>query len=463
MRVLHLLYPCPQVEKKSKKGKEKSKKQKEKQKEKEQTKKKKKEGKEKKTRGQTPKKKKEEAAEEGDEDEEEEDEEDDEIVLLGKKQARVASAKAEVARMTAAGTGMGRQVRSRLLERDDLMSPDSGKGMSGSGSEPSSSGSSSTSTSVSSSSNSGDTEQDEPSKLAKTKSALRIVKSEEVVARPKKPHFFVETSVRPPLKLPTRATRQEKHKSSDAHQRSLQILEEFLQEYDSNLGQLAHHYKECCKKKDHPAEGVYTLRVIRAVSRHVPGRPDVRRACFARFACCLQPCPWRLGNVPHVACVLQLTLFFVDRQDLAMAVTLSSTAAPRTIQAVLGCGTKNCSSASQAHEFFKQQFPTSQPARAAASLLRAMARCTMGCDMAAPYTEGQDVGNVKTEDVSLGALSASAAREALGTSGDQRRHGDLDRWSGFRGEDLIDMSFEKMADKYERTPKAAGLLRYMLT
>ena len=62
VRVLHLLYPCPQVEKKSNKGKEKSKKQKEKQKEKEQTKKKKKEGKEKKTRGQTPKKTKEEAA-----------------------------------------------------------------------------------------------------------------------------------------------------------------------------------------------------------------------------------------------------------------------------------------------------------------------------------------------------------------------------------------------------------------
>ena len=31
--------------------------------------------------------------------------------------------KAEVARMTAAGTGMGRQVRSTLLERDDPMSP----------------------------------------------------------------------------------------------------------------------------------------------------------------------------------------------------------------------------------------------------------------------------------------------------------------------------------------------------
>ena len=146
-----------------------------------------------------------------------------------------------------------------------------------------------------------------------------------------------------------------------------------------------------------------------------------------------------------------------------MAITLSSNAAPRTIEAVLGCGTKNCSSASQAHKYFKQQFPTSQPARAAASLLRAMARCTMGCDMAAPYTEGQDVGSVKTEGVSLGALSASAAREALGTSGDKRRRGDMDTWSGFRREDLIDMSFEKMADKYERTLKAAGLLRYMLT
>ena len=55
------------------------------------------------------------------------------------------------------------------------------------------------------------------------------------------------------------------------------------------------------------------------------------------------------------------------------------------------------------------------------------------------------------------------AREALGTSGDKRGCGDMDTWSGFRGEDLIDMSFKKMADEYQRTLKAAGLLRYMLT
>ena len=151
--------------------------------------------------------------------------------------------------------------------------------------------------------------------MAKTKSALRTVKSEEVVARPKKPHFYVETYGRPPRVLPTRATRQDKHKSSDAQHRSIQILEEFLQEYDSNLGQLVHHYKACCKKKDHPAEGVYALRVIRAVSRQVAGRLEFRRVCAARFACCLRPCPWRLGNVPRVAHVLLLTPFFLDRQD----------------------------------------------------------------------------------------------------------------------------------------------------
>ena len=146
-----------------------------------------------------------------------------------------------------------------------------------------------------------------------------------------------------------------------------------------------------------------------------------------------------------------------------MAVTLSLNVAPRTIQAVLGCRTKNCSSASQAHECFKQQFPTSALAKATASMLRAMAQCTIGCDMAEPYTEGHDVGNVKTKGVSLGALSAVAVREALGTSGDKRRRGDMDTWSGFRGKDLIDMSFERMADKYERTLKAAGWLCYMLT
>ena len=281
----------PQPEKKSKKGKEKSKKQKKKQKEKEQTKRKKKKGKERKMRGQAPKKKKEEAADEGEEGEEEEDDENPEIVLLRKKQARVASAKAEVARMTAAGIRMGKQVRLMVLEREDPMSSDSAKAKSrsGSGSESSSSGSSSTSTSVSSSSD--DTKADEPSKLAKTKSALRNVKLEDVAAWAKKhPHFYVETSGWHPRVLPTKATRQEKNKCSDAHQRSLQILDEFVQEYDSSVGQLVHRYKEYYKKRDHPAEGVYPLRVIRAVSRQVSGRPDVRRVCSSRFLCCLQTC-----------------------------------------------------------------------------------------------------------------------------------------------------------------------------
>ena len=247
-----------------------------------------------------------------------------------KEQTKKKSAKVEVARMTAAGTGMGRQVRSTLLERDDPMSPDSGKGRSrsGSGSESSSNVSSSTSTSVnssvssssstsvSSSSNSGVTKQDKPSKLAKTKCALRNVKSEEVVARAKKPHFYVETSGRPPRVSPTKATRQEKHKRSDARQRSLQILEEFVQKYDSSLGQLLHHYKECCKKKDHPAGGVYALRVIRAISRHVSGRLGVCRACSARFACCLQSCPWCLANVSRVERVLLLTPFFCRAAEL---------------------------------------------------------------------------------------------------------------------------------------------------
>ena len=92
-----------------------------------------------------------------------------------------------------------------------------------------------------------------------------------------------------------------------------------------------------------------------------------------------------------------------------------------------------------------------------------MAQCTIVCDMAEPYTDGQDVGSVKTKGVSFGAPSAAAPWEALGTSGDKRGRGDMDTWSGFRGEDLINMSFERMADKYERTLKTAGLLRYILT
>ena len=65
-------------------------------------------------------------------------------------------------------------------------------------------------------------------------------------------------------------------------------------------------------------------------------------------------------------------------------------------------------------------------------MLRALARGKIGCDMAAPYTEGQDVGSVKTEGVSLGALSASATREALGTSGDSGRQRQRGRRNGRR-------------------------------
>ena len=49
------------------------------------------------------------------------------------------------------------------------------------------------------------------------------------------------------------------------------------------------------------------------------------------------------------------------RQDSGLAATMLSRAEPRTIQAVLSCGTKNCSSVTKAVEHFQRLYPTAQP------------------------------------------------------------------------------------------------------
>ena len=117
------------------------------------------------------------------------------------------------------------------------MFPDSGKDGSGLGSRSDSrtgSGSSngSSSTSSSSSGSSSSTEEDEPVMLAKLKNAMRQVKAEHLAeparTQKRKPHFKIQTKGRPPLALPPRQTRHEKHKASDANAHSLVIPEEFL-------------------------------------------------------------------------------------------------------------------------------------------------------------------------------------------------------------------------------------------
>ena len=48
------------------------------------------------------------------------------------------------------------------------------------------------------------------------------------------------------------------------------------------------------------------------------------------------------------------------RQDLGLAATMLSRAETRTIQAVLSCGTKNCSSVTKAVEHFQTLYPTAE-------------------------------------------------------------------------------------------------------
>ena len=61
-----------------------------------------------------------------------------------------------------------------------------------------------------------------------------------------KPHFLGETHGRPPSKLLTGQTRQEKFTGSAQHVRSIEILKSFFSnDYGYSLGTFVHHYKNC--------------------------------------------------------------------------------------------------------------------------------------------------------------------------------------------------------------------------
>ena len=77
------------------------------------------------------------------------------------------------------------------------------------------------------------------------------------------------------------------------------------------------------------------------------------------------------------------------RQDLGLAATMLSRAEPRTIQAVLSCARKNCSSVTKAMEHFQTLYPTAGAEGAAKSILRRVADCVSGC---------AEAGEFETED-----------------------------------------------------------------
>ena len=135
------------------------------------------------------------------------------------------------------------------------------------------------------------------------KGVLKAAKKEALEKGKEKarPHFLVETHGRPPRKLPTWQTRQEKFSGSAHHVRSIEILKSFFNNGDGySLGTFVHHYKNCRGqlKAATAAEGMRVHYVQSAVhgGGGSPCVPSDRRSCCARRILCagrLGMCPWR--------------------------------------------------------------------------------------------------------------------------------------------------------------------------
>ena len=148
------------------------------------------------------------------------------------------------------------------------------------------------------------------------------------------------------------------------------------------------------------------------------------------------------------------------RQDLGLA-TILSRAEPRTIQAVLSCGTKNCNWATKAMEHIQTLYPTAKAEGAAKSILRRVADGVSGC---------AEAGEFKTEDpkwkpggIPLASFSGQEVRGVLGTRSRLRGpQSEMSDDSSFQVKDVMDMDLDELIQKYNRTVPAARLLRYML-
>ena len=138
-----------------------------------------------------------------------------------------------------------------------------------------------------------------------------------------------------------------------------------------------------------------------------------------------------------------------------------SRAEPRTIPAVLSCGTKNCSSVTKAVEHFQTLYPTAGAEGAAKSILRRVGDCVSGCGEAGEF-EAEDP-KPKPGGIPLASLSGREARGVLGTGGRPRGpRSEMSDVSGFHVKDVMDMDLDELIQKYNRIVRAAGLLRYML-
>ena len=149
------------------------------------------------------------------------------------------------------------------------------------------------------------------------------------------------------------------------------------------------------------------------------------------------------------------------RQDLGLAAALPSRAEPRTIQAVLSCRTKKCSSVTKAVEHFQTLYPTAGAEGAAKSILRGVGDCVSGCAEAGEF--GPEDPKPKPGGIPLANLSGREARGVLGTGGGPRGpRSEMSDVLNFRAKNVMDMDLDELIQKYNRTVWAAGLLRYML-
>ena len=295
------------------------------------------------------------------------------------------------------------------------------------------------------------------------KGALKAAKTEALEKGKERaePHFLVETHGRPPSKLPSGQTRQEKFTGSAHHVRCIEILKSsFSNEYGYSLGTFVHHYKNCYGqlKAATVAQGMRVHYVRSAVHGGSPCVPSVSRSCCVRpirGARRLRIKPWRPScRLARISCPAL-------RQDLGLAATMLSRAEPRTIQAVPSCGRKNCSSVTKAVEHFQTLYPTAGAKGAAKSILCRIADCVSGC---------VEAGELETEDpkskhggIPLARLSGREARGVLGTGSRPRGpRSEMSDVSSFHVKDVMNMDQDQMIWKYHRTVRTAGLLRYML-
>ena len=101
------------------------------------------------------------------------------------------------------------------------------------------------------------------------------------------------------------------------------------------------------------------------------------------------------------------------RKDLGLAATMLSRALPRTIQAVLSCGTNNCTWVTKAMEHFHTLYPSAAAEDTGKSILCCVGDCLNGCAEAMDF-ETEDPKS-KPGGIPLASLSGREAGAVPGT------------------------------------------------